>query len=546
MKSIAFSKIEVQGELAYRSIINFARLEGKWYRPDEVFTADQHGWPGDWEGRLILALTLLGQSTHRCPAYLDKIISMLPKYLNEKGYFGKILPEGMVNEQQIAGHSWFLRGLAELYTWKKDEKLLGYINALIDNLLLKTKGVYARYPLTNDERFNCDIWELSQPQSKNKTHAHTIDTGCAFIMLDGASYVYELFKTPALKELVEEMIDRFVKIDLAEVKMQTHATLTATRGILRFYKTTGSKKYLEIAEGIFNFYKSNAWTENYSNYNWFGDPRWTEPCAIIDSFIVATWLWQYTQNPEYLEDAHHIYYNAICHGQRTQGEFGTDNCVGVKEPFIYPFTYEVYWCCSMRAGECFAKAIEFNYFLEGDTVFVPFYNDSIAKLDFEDGSCVIRQCSEYPYGSNNKFKIEESDIKTAKTFKFFVPSWINEKGLYVKLSNKEVASNIKNGFAEVVAKPEVGEIIEVNFAQKFYKRKLLNQNHIKGYCSFRHGPLILAVSTDEEIFFNGSCDFEYTDTATYKNKASGVFLTPLNDIKNLTGKESKKQILFRD
>ena len=335
-----------------------------------------------------------------------------------------------------------------------------------EKTVLKTKGVYARYPLTNDERFNCDIWELSQPQSKNKTHAHTIDTGCAFIMLDGASYVYELFKTPALKELVEEMIDRFVKIDLAEVKMQTHATLTATRGILRFYKTTGSKKYLEIAEGIFNFYKSNAWTENYSNYNWFGDPRWTEPCAIIDSFIVATWLWQYTQNPEYLEDAHHIYYNAICHGQRTQGEFGTDNCVGVKEPFIYPFTYEVYWCCSMRAGECFAKAIEFNYFLEGDTVFVPFYNDSIAKLDFEDGSCVIRQCSEYPYGSNNKFKIEESDIKTAKTFKFFVPSWINEKGFV----NKHF--NWQGGFgAFSYAKSELPNVIRYIENQEVHHNK---------------------------------------------------------------------------
>ena len=72
MQSIAFSEIEMKGELGFRSILNYTRLEGQWYRPDEVFQADKHGWPGDWEGRVILALTLLAQSTHRTPVYLDE------------------------------------------------------------------------------------------------------------------------------------------------------------------------------------------------------------------------------------------------------------------------------------------------------------------------------------------------------------------------------------------------------------------------------------------------------------------------------------------
>ena len=37
-------------------------------------------------------------------------------------------------------------------------------------------------------------------------------------------------------------------------------------------------------------------TENFENYNWFGRPEWTEGCAVIDSFIVATRLWRATGN----------------------------------------------------------------------------------------------------------------------------------------------------------------------------------------------------------------------------------------------------------
>ena len=78
-------------------------------------------------------------------------------------------------------------------------------------------------------------------------------------------------------------------------------------------------------------YTSEAWTEAYGNYNWFGAPRWTEPCAIIDSFIVTTTLWKLTRDVQYLEDAHHIYFNALCHGNRINGSFGSDICTGAVE-----------------------------------------------------------------------------------------------------------------------------------------------------------------------------------------------------------------------
>jgi hypothetical protein len=98
---IPFSQLEMRGELYTRIAKNYARLEETRYQPRFVFlTNEQSGsWPGDTEGRTILGLTMNAQITGREPLYLDEIIGQIPEHLNEKGYFGKIYPDGIMDEQ---------------------------------------------------------------------------------------------------------------------------------------------------------------------------------------------------------------------------------------------------------------------------------------------------------------------------------------------------------------------------------------------------------------------------------------------------------------
>lgn len=254
MKSINFKDINIKGELAVRSGLNFARLEGQWYRPDEVFKADSHGWPADWEGRIILGLTMLSQATHRTAAYLDEIISLIPEHLNAKGYFGTILPKGKFDEQHFGGHSWIIRGLVEYFYFKKDQKVKEIIEKLVINFLLPVKGSFSKYPIEPVKRFeNQDTWILSKLQTKTKHHAETSDAGCAFIMLDGVTAAYELLVWPELKELSEEIIERFMEMDFQALHIQTHATLSGIRGIIRFYEITKESKYLDMAQQKVNY-----------------------------------------------------------------------------------------------------------------------------------------------------------------------------------------------------------------------------------------------------------------------------------------------------
>jgi hypothetical protein len=69
--------IDVGGELRKRMMKNFDRLEEEKYQPHRVFLTEEESgwWPGDTEGRTILALVKLARITGRKPIYLDSIIT---------------------------------------------------------------------------------------------------------------------------------------------------------------------------------------------------------------------------------------------------------------------------------------------------------------------------------------------------------------------------------------------------------------------------------------------------------------------------------------
>lgn len=572
MHSIKFEDINIKGELAVRSGLNFSRLEGQWYRPDEVFKADSHGWPGDWEGRIILGLTMLAQSTHRTPAYLDEIISLVPGHLNEKGYFGPILPEGKFDEQHFGGHNWIIRGLIEYYYMKKDERIKQIIERMVKNFLLPAKGNYSKYPIEPVKRFeDQDTWILSKLQTKTKHHAETSDAGCTFIMLDAASQAYELFGWPELKELTEEIIVRYMAMDFQALHIQTHATLSGIRGIIRFYETVKESKYLEMAVKVFDLYKSAAWTEAYGNYNWFGAPRWTEPCAIIDSFMVATELWKHTGDSVYLNDAHLIYFNAICHGNRVNGSFGTDRCCGAKGTednlFLTPINYETYWCCTMRGGEGFSRAIEYNFFIDEGTAYVPFYNNSTAIIRFVDGHVKVEEKTGYPYYGNVSLEVLESTVLSAHEIRFFIPSWADKDKLTILLNGKEVKTVLEKGLATIEEVFAAGDRIAFDLGLSLRAVDAAFQNSIEGYHKFFFGPMLLGYKAKaeinsldgnrfenyaeskyksaDEISIAKDTEFERTGRSEFRVKNMDIVLSCLCDVRDMTCEDSMRQVLFK-
>ena len=359
LKFVDDCRIEPVGELAERLALNLGRLSAECYRPATIYTMDQAGWPGDWEGRTILALVSLWNALDTKPAYLDPIMEGLPEHLNAEGYLGPV-SDGRFDEQRLSGHNWLVRGLCEYWLRTGDNAFRDIILRIVRSLYLPLRGQYRTYPVDPDLRAEIGSYGGTISVESGRWRLST-DIGCAYMCLDALSQVYELFRLPEVLELLDEMIGTFTAIDFVGAHMQTHATLSATRGILRLAEAlrdvddAASARYLAAGRSIFDLYLKRGMTENYANFNWFGRPdTWTEPCAVVDSMMVALALFRLTEDQTYLTLANRIWYNALGYAQRPNGGFGTDSCVGPAGDVLRPSgdgISEAYWCCTMRGSE---------------------------------------------------------------------------------------------------------------------------------------------------------------------------------------------------
>ena len=490
---------------------------------------------------------------------------MLPKHLNERGYLGKICEPGWANEQQLAGHSWLIRGLIAQHERQPDPALKAMISTIVRNLFLPAADNFRKYPITPAQVREADHWELSHPQSKTKSHKGSIDTGCGFILMDGLTEAWRFLKWPKIREMIEVMVERFFKLDLEGAHIQTHATLTCLRGICRYIELTGNRALLKRVCKVFERYKAVAMTEHYGNYNWWGRPRWTEPCAIIDSFILAVWLWRLTGRPEYIADAHHIYYNALGHALRAEGCFGTDFCLGAIPPeedggiaahdplVLQPRTYEVYWCCTMRGGEFFARAHEAAFYSCGSEIWLPMYHNATATV----AGMVLRETTGYPYDGSVRVEVLDIRAKGARNLHFYIPPWKTLRPT-VLLNGAKVPSRQSKGFLVVSGCFKAGDVLEVEFGCGLHVLNPHNKNTVPGVHAFYHGPMLLAVeqqaAVEEEAPvpamagpLSASTEFEPMARAKYRVKCRpDIVLAPVYDIERLTRPWHASQALFAD
>jgi len=547
---VGFDQIHMKGELYQRAMKNFDRLETDIYFPESVFPKQHHGpsegWPGDKEGRTILGLVLEAQATHRTPLYLDEMIRILPEKLNKKGYLGP-LQHDTIDEQQLSGHGWLLRALCEYYQWKRDPKVKTYIQGIIENLALPTKGHHKDYPITPAGRISNTGGMAGSSVNVVNNWKLSTDVGCDFIFMDGVIQAYGLFPSREMKALIEEMMSRYFEMDLVGIKAQTHATLSGLRAALRYYQISGQNDILYEVEKRYQMYHEQAMTENYENYNWFERPEWTEPCAIIDAYLLASQLWQYTQKPVYLEDAQLIYYNAIGHTQRSNGGFGCDNCAGASENFVKVKADEAYWCCTMRGGEGLAKAIQYSYFTQGDTLIIPSFNNSSVNLNLNGNPVTIGQQTSYPFGTIVLLRVERLNNPVRINLKFFVPSWVHDPE--VSKNHERIGFKVINGFAETSTLIKKGDKIEYSFSMKSGIEPVLNASHTKpGYSRLHYGPLLLGYEGSPDIDISKNTEIVKTEENGFQIKGTDFILSSvyhLMDPKVCQSTGYRKQILFR-
>lgn len=342
-------RIPVSEEELHRRIQkNFQRLKEPYYQIQEVFADASYDWPGDKEGRALLAFVCHYQMHGEKIPCMDKMIRMIPEKTNEYFYFGNV-NENVTDEQQLSGHNWYLRGLLAYYETFGSAEVLEYAKSVVRHLYLPTKERFAGYP-------------LERKKSEGDVSGHTLeeqngwilstDVGCAFMSIDGLAHYYCLTGDDEVLQLLEKMRGLFDRMDKMSIQAQTHCCLTAARGFLLLYKKTKEKKYLSSATEVAKLYMEQGMTLTYQNYNWWNKGNtWTEPCAIVDSLILMCELYKITKDEKYRTIAARIYHNGLAAAQVGNGGAGTTTAVDADEPVLKTKMYEAYFCCTMRLAE---------------------------------------------------------------------------------------------------------------------------------------------------------------------------------------------------
>jgi uncharacterized protein len=499
-KTSKFVKLSIESEadLYDRALRNAERLEADPYIPETMYERMKtDGWPGDTEGRLLLGQVLLASALNREPQTLNDLLALWPEYLNEKGYFGPD-HEGRFSEQQLSSHGWVLRGLCELHLWRRDEWSLEQIRNIVDTLALPCLGEYKNYPVTGDQdQISGDVSGHSV-DSSGKWILST-DTGCAFIFMDGVIQAYTILGGEKLKMLCEEMIERFLQVDVVNLGLQTHATLTGTRGVLRFQQCHPEREdLLQAARDIFQTYLDHGMTETWGNHNWFGRPGWTEPCAIIDSLQIARQLWEATGLASYRDIWQLIRWNGLVHGQRANGGFGTDSCAGSLPSEVYQKNgsgkmlrlhgIEATQCCSMRGAEGLADALLHQAIHKNDAIYLPLM-EACTVTDPKGNVLVVE--SSYPW--EGSWRLERKG--DACCVYLAAPEWCDDW----QIDGQPVEPI--DGWIECSLVDD--QCLSVTSKISIVRKGTVGHLNIQNLSAWRHGPAILGLKraqlTDADV-----------------------------------------------
>ena len=292
------------------------------------------------------------------------------------------------------------------------------------------------------------------------------DIGCAFLALDGLSQAYELLGWPELGELLEEMVEQFATLDLLALSCQTHSTLSALRGILRLYRITrdgitrneiagegiaGEERLLALARTIYATYRREGMTENYANYNWFGRPDWTEPCAVIDSFRRRRGVVDADRGgglsgrraPTFLQR----------HGPRAATQRAALAATAAPARTTSSWhprqrSSRLHGAARCAAARGLSRAIQYACMLDGDTVTFPFFHDATLTLRFADGEVTLRESAAYPVEGRVSFEVAQSTAPGVKKMRIYLPEWCDAEQARVTIDGRPVQAVHERGFME--------------------------------------------------------------------------------------------------
>jgi DUF1680 family protein len=287
-------------------------------------------------------------------------------------------------------------------------------------------------------------------------------------------------------------------------------------------------------------------TETEANWNWFGRPSWTEPCAIVDSCLLTMELWRVTASPQYLNDAHRIFYNGLGYGQKPGGGFGCDLLTAMDGLGTSNRHWDVPWCCNMRGAVGLAAGLQSHAEWRADTLILPFYTDGALS----GGGWTITEQTGWPINGEItlRFRRAGDQPRTVQRASFFVPTVSPPASIKPSINGQEIPAQFSDGFITVPFPQTDSFEVRVQMDLPLRTEPTHNLASRKDVVSIRHGFLVLGTPDNQRLASVRLQDLQPLGQGRYRVGVDGPVLVPISQMPFSSYTEQspwRAQVLFQ-
>ncbi|MBQ5366716.1 MAG: glycoside hydrolase family 127 protein [Thermoguttaceae bacterium] len=467
-------------------------------------------YSGDISGRYIEVASLASTKDKPITPILPQVIDEIVQYQKEDGHFGREVDWNKPID--VAGST--DQSLEMPILWGNGRLMLGLFAAYerfgSEKAFAAAKKMADFYVNVVVPRF-CDPNRMDEYEQKAKGYAAAYVT-CVFHGIEGLVRAYRLTGEKKYLDAAVHMADFHEHFDTLPVG-HSHGSISAHEALVMLYEETNDQKYLDrvvkrwndaVYQGFVN--PSGGVCENY-----IIEGHSDEGCSEADWLRICLMIWRNTGDVKYLDFAERMLYNEYQMNQWHTGGFGHRYMISDdKGCFAWGERYaESYWCCSYHGPLGYYELKEF--FAVGSVcpktgVDMVYYNFplefttplTIRGVKWQIASRQTDVSKEFPV----RTIVTVAGAKKGGALKFAarIPDWAQK--VEIKRKDEVLEATVVNGYA--VVDVNSGDELYISYAavpfledRRFHKIATPSESGQVNECVLRFGPNVMASKAND-------------------------------------------------
>lgn len=467
-------------------------------------------YSGDISGRYIEVTSLTSTKERPITPILPQIIDEIVQYQDEDGHFGRAVD--WTKPIDVAGST--DQSLEMPILWGNGRLMLGLFAAYErfgDKKALEAAKKMADFYVNVVVKRFCDPSRMNEYEQQAKGYAAAYVT-CVFHGIEGLVRAYRLTGEKKYLETAKRMADFHEHFDTLPVG-HSHGSISAHEALVMLYEETNDKKYLDRVLKRWN----DAVTRGFVNpsggvcENYIVKGHSDEGCSESDWLRICLMIWRNTGDVKYLDFAERMLYNEYQMNQWHTGGFGhrymladDEGCYAWGERYA-----ESYWCCSYHGPLGYYELKEFLAVglvcpnEDSDTIFYNFPLEFTTQLTLRN----VRWQVASRQGNTDKHVPIRTIVTLASSnngslkFAVRIPEWAQR--VEIKRGEEILEAVTDNGYAVVAS--QSGEELTLSYEavpfledRHFHKLNAPSVGDKINNCVLRFGPHITMLKASEE------------------------------------------------